>query len=206
MFPIDMAAQERSANLHYAMYLNGLQNGLQNLTPEERKNPASIRAFSVAVYTAAGNFIDGLPRMGEATRRAVLKKDLMRIVTQNAVQTIHQAKFGAALPTTPLEGAMGLLLARRAGDVTLNYRGTDSAGRSYNSTMLVAFLIKDFLYQTHIDDLIAEAKEEGVKNVTITHPGEGNEFTDKTMSLVAMLAQRDTIFHPNSSSSFHAAI
>lgn len=130
-------------------------------------------------------------------RKRELQAYLHDIVSDCSDQVIKMAKTGIGTFADLLKnahGAMGLLAQRQAGKI--EFKATDTAGRSWNARRLMYAVVRDAAYQSFIDAQVADLLRDGGDLVLTSHGQVLSLLT--TEGHPDFADTRNFLFHPNS--------
>lgn len=137
-----------------------------------------------------------------AVRTQGFEKQLDHVAQQMIITLANRLQLGAqSLAGVLIRGATGaigtLIQQRLARPVTLTAR--DSAGRAWVADKLVAFLARDFAYQTYIDHQIGQMLIDGAVMARVVYPDPEHVNHNLEVRLDNLGPLRPTVFHPNAS-------
>lgn len=166
-----------------------------------------VTQFAITADTRINQYVANIDSGADVSARARhLKRSLSAISVKNASDLMRQLRAGSNNLKSLLAdatGATGMLLQRRLASPQL--KSVDSAGRLWDSTKLVRFMVRDFAYQCQID---AQAANLAVMSdlAQVVYPDDAHagyglvvSLTGATPDKPTLASIRTTVFHPNSS-------
>lgn len=195
--------------VYFSMQSPGAQISPRLLTEFERVAHSVKQTFLRQVSDALQGFqtASGLPNdtpVGKDTRAAVaaLFDDIDRIAAANA-RSLRERLSGRGKMLADMlkdaSGGVGRLLQRKLEKP--DFKAVDASGRTWNAKALMGTMVRDYGYQTAIEQQLAGMAGD-LAVVTYTDPAHANNglvfsISGKTAGYPTFGQIRPTIFHPN---------